>query len=57
MKRYSAGDRHDVADVIGAVAIVVLVVIVGVALWRGRTECNKRGGHYVRGLVWMECIR
>lgn len=36
---------------------VVLIVIVLVVLAHGWRECNRAGGKYVRGLVWMECIR
>lgn len=39
------------AIVVIFVAIVLLVMAVG---WR---DCRAQGGHYVRGLFSMECIR
>jgi hypothetical protein len=32
--------------------IVTLALLVG-----GERSCQRRGGHYVRGLFWMECVR
>lgn len=36
-------------------ALVVLVILI--ALGIGGRDCDRRGGHYVRGLFWMECIQ
>ena len=39
----------------GAVVLVLMVVLA--LLWHGWRACAQSGGHYVRGLFWMECIR
>lgn len=37
--------------------VVILVLVVIFALLSGWRDCRSRGGAYVRGLFWMECIR
>lgn len=39
------------------VAITFALCLALALLWRGWRECSARGGQYVRGLVWMECVR
>jgi hypothetical protein len=36
-----------------AVGIIAILVALGI----GYRNCARRGGTYVRGLVWMECVR
>lgn len=37
--------------------ITVFIVAVLIVLATGWRSCKRSGGTYVRGLVWMECIR
>ena len=37
--------------------ICVVIVATLIALGVGWRSCDRQGGQYVRGLVWMECIR
>lgn len=50
-------DRHDRADI---PALTVLLVLVGVVAWTlivwQRGECMERGGTFVRGVLWFECV-
>jgi hypothetical protein len=39
------------------IAMIVVVGTVLLCLLSGYRNCTRRGGHYVRGLFWMECIR
>lgn len=39
------------------VILAIAAVAVQVALYRGNAKCHASGGHYVRGLYWMECVR
>jgi hypothetical protein len=36
---------------------VVIVLVICVALYIGWRNCRERGGTYVRGLFWLECVK
>jgi len=38
------------------VLLSTFLIVSCVVLYRGWRACDARGGHYVRGLFWMECI-
>lgn len=44
---------HRKAEVLISIAILVVFV----ALWLGWRDCARSDGRYVRGPLWMECIR
>lgn len=37
--------------------LIAAAIIVLMLLERGRRDCARERGQYVRGLFWMECIR
>lgn len=43
----------------GVLRAVILFAIIAVliALGVGNRRCNAEGGTYVRGLLWMECVK
>lgn len=45
------------ADALLNAALLFVVVLAMLLLINGMQECHARGGHYVRGLFWMECVR
>lgn len=44
---------HRVAHALTVLAVLVILVL----LFNGWRDCSRTGGHYVRGVVFMECIR
>lgn len=48
--RTSARHAHATLLTIAIIGILVL-------LFNGWRTCTKQGGHYVRGVLFMECIR
>lgn len=45
------------ATVAVRVAIAVAIVTILAVLVLGAVQCSAGGGQYVRGLLWMECVR
>jgi hypothetical protein len=45
--------RQDWRTFAFALAILAIFVAIGI----GWHDCARRGGTYVRGVVWMRCIR
>lgn len=45
--------RQRRVEALFVVAIFVILVLMGFG-WR---SCSQRGGTYVRGALWMECVR
>jgi len=39
-------------------ALIIVAIVTSLAfLVRGERSCQRHGGHYVRGLLGMECLR
>lgn len=39
------------------VVIVTVVLLVLGVMFIGRRQCVASGGHYLRGLLWFECVK
>ena len=47
----------DKSEIIGATLAVVALIVIGSLLVSGYSECSAIGGDYVRGLLWMKCVK
>ena len=48
-------DKND-SEIFSAIAMMVILIIVGFVIYIDYSNCSAINGSYVRGLFWFECI-
>ena len=56
MKPHQQTERYSVKELFLLIALLAVIFFTGSQIMKLRSECHAKGGAYVRGVIWFECV-